>query len=124
MQDIGYVVTITIGRCLGAVTSGGPLRIFQCDQSEGNESSGEDFYSSEGIFGSGRRWNGLCNRNNNSAVYHKVYDCHQPTSDTQHSQHAKPFSMFHRHSKFIIIDESHVTVVVEAQSGDSAPTES
>ena len=31
--------------------------------------------------------------------------------------------MFHRHSKFIIIDEGHVTVVVEAQSGDSAPTE-
>ena len=45
-----YMVTITIGRCLGAVTSAGPLRIFQCDQSEGNESSGEDFYSSEGIF--------------------------------------------------------------------------
>ena len=31
--------------------------------------------------------------------------------------------MFHRHSKFIIIDEGHVTVVVEAQSGYSAPTE-
>ena len=48
MQDIGYVVTITIGRCLGAVTgaSRGPLRIFQC---ESTESSGEDIDSLGGI---------------------------------------------------------------------------
>ena len=56
MQDIGYVVTITIGRCLGAVTGAtrGPLSIFQCESSEGNESSGEDIDSLGGIveFGS------------------------------------------------------------------------
>ena len=48
MQDIGYVVTITIGKCLGAITggSGGALNIFQC---EGTESNDEDFYSSGGI---------------------------------------------------------------------------
>lgn len=49
MQDIGYVVTITIGRCLGAVTgaSRGPLSIFQgCESSE---SSGEDIDSLGGI---------------------------------------------------------------------------
>ena len=53
MQDIGYVVTITIGRCLGAVAgaSRGPLRIFQqCEEaSEGHESSREDIDSLGGI---------------------------------------------------------------------------
>mgnify|MGYP001385052833 FL=1 len=40
MQDIGYVVTITIGKCLGAITGG----------SRGSESSDEEFYSSGGIW--------------------------------------------------------------------------
>ena len=50
MQDIGYVVTITIGKCLGAVTVVGDA--FSVSQRNVNgviSESEEDIFSSEGI---------------------------------------------------------------------------
>ena len=50
MQDIGYVVTITIGKCLGAVTGvGDAFSVFQRDVNGDISESEEDIFSSEGI---------------------------------------------------------------------------
>ena len=50
MQDIGYVVTITIGKCLGAVTGvGDAFSVFQRDVNGVISESEEDIFSSEGI---------------------------------------------------------------------------
>ena len=50
MQDIGYVVTITIGKCLGAVTGvGDAFSVFQRYVNGVISESEEDIFSSEGI---------------------------------------------------------------------------
>ena len=50
MQDIGYVVTITIGKCLGAVTGvGDAFSMFQSDVNGVISESEEDIFSSGGI---------------------------------------------------------------------------
>ena len=50
MQDIGYVVTITIGKCLGAVTGvGDAFSVFQRDVNGDISESEEDIFSSGGI---------------------------------------------------------------------------
>ena len=51
MQDIGYVVTITIGKCLGAVTGvGDAFSVFQRDVNGVISESEEDIFSSGGTY--------------------------------------------------------------------------